>query len=143
MFNSDGDIQARMKAAKEKAEKISTGRYDTYEECIMVLQWAISNRRNIPLWSQYFEDLTLDQLVFEYEMIKVSEQSPEDRAQEIVENNQEEMQGLFDDWADEDTSPAQVSKEWVDSMPESAVMSEEEILAEERKFMETGEFEQE
>jgi hypothetical protein len=77
--------------------------------------------------------LTLDQLVFELECIKLSIKSGTEQTSDLLSENKEEASKMFDDWSKEDEG------QWVDE-PIQNPMSDEEFQKEAARFMQTGEF---
>ena len=133
-FDSNGNINKRIEKAKNKARRIFEGNYTTLEEAILILKWKIASHWSIPLWSDYFDDLELEQLVFESELISMATKPKEERVQETFADYQEEAESLFDDWEEENQN------QWVD-LTQEKTMDDSEINEIEKRFMETGQFE--
>lgn len=114
----------RMEKAKERAAQIIDGAYDDEESLFLAMRWIICQTRNMPLFDSYFEKRTIDDLVLEVEMIRLSRQGSSDRGSEILKDApKEESEGLFDDWVESDNSEA-----------------EKKFQEDAKKFMESGEF---
>lgn len=133
MFSSDGNVGERIEIAKKIANRIFHGKVESYEEFILMLCWNISEYRNIPLYSDYYKNKTLEQLIMETEMIRLSKRTPEDAAKDAVVDNKEEIDHLFDDII-------AANNKWVDVPKSPSVISDSEIDEFDRKFFSTGKF---
>jgi hypothetical protein len=129
MHHLEGDIDDRIKLAKQRAESVYYGHSDVLEDQVMRLQFLLSREYNMPLFSDYFEKRTLDQLIFEMELIKLSREPATDKMSDIMkdEGKKKELESLFDDWTEENT---------VD-LSDTTGYDEEMVF---KEFMETGEF---
>ena len=96
----EGDIEKRIKAAKEKAERVFYGVKTTIEEETLRLQYVISRHYGIPIFDNYFKDRTLDDLIFEIELISLNSTGGEEKMEEIMTTpeKRQELDGIFDDW---------------------------------------------
>lgn len=133
----DGDIERRIEYAKGVASKISTGHYETYDECVLVLKWYICQHSSKSIWDDYFERLTLEQLIVEYELIRLSNRTPEEVSKEVITQNKEEIEDLFDDWMEE---PKTKVSDWQKVNESDIKGSDEEFDKQAEKFMQTGQF---
>jgi hypothetical protein len=97
-------INERLDKARKKANNIVNGICETQEDFEMVMRLFLSKRYNIPIFSEYFENLEFDKLVFEVELHKASLIPQEKKTSEIINENKEELSTLFEDWVDEDLS---------------------------------------
>lgn len=101
-FNNwfEGNLEIRINAAKQKAEDVYYGKGKTLEEEVTRLQFILAREYQIPLFDAYFLNKTIDDLVFEIEIIKLSKQGSGARVADIMksEKNKEELSSLFDDW---------------------------------------------
>jgi hypothetical protein len=129
MHHLEGDIDDRIKLAKQRAESVYYGHSDVLEDQVMRLQFLLSREYNMPLFSDYFEKRTLDDLIFEMELIKLSREPATDKMSDIMkdEGKKKELESLFDDWTEENT---------VD-LSDTTGYDEESVF---KEFMETGEF---
>jgi hypothetical protein len=129
MHHLEGDIDDRIKLAKQRAESVYYGHSDVLEDQVMRLQFLLSREYNMPLFSDYFEKRTLDQLIFEMELIKLSREPATDKMSDIMkdEGKKKELESLFDDWTEENT---------VD-LSDTTGYNEESVF---KEFMQTGEF---
>jgi hypothetical protein len=58
-------LAERIEAAKKKAKQIIDGKIDDENDLRLVFQFVLCQRYNIPIFSPYFEERTLDELMFE------------------------------------------------------------------------------
>jgi hypothetical protein len=118
------ETEARIDQAKERAKKIMNREHETLDEIIMYLQIILAQYYHMPIYSEYFKDKTLDELIFEVEIMNLSQQTSTESASKMLTDDKKEAESLFDDWVDEDLK-----------------QGNEETWAEEAKnFMETGNF---
>lgn len=117
-------LAERIEKARARARQIIDGQYDDEESLCLALRWFICQNRNRLFFDSYFDDRTLDDLVFEVEMMKLAKQSSTDRGSETLKDApKEESEALFDDWVEADTNEA-----------------EKKFEEDAKKFMQTGEF---
>jgi hypothetical protein len=95
-------LDKRLEKARKKANDIVNGVCETQEDFEMVMRFFLSQIYNIPVFSEYFENLTFDQLAFEVELHRAKAIPKEQKTSEIINDNKEEINSLFDDWVDED-----------------------------------------
>jgi hypothetical protein len=92
------NFEIRVKAAKELAQRILGGLAETEEEFLLSLRYVISEARSIPLFSEYFDARTMDELILETELIRaksVIQNSPE-RTSSIINKDVKEREKLAD-----------------------------------------------
>lgn len=65
-------LAERIEAAKKKAKQIIDGKIDDEDDLRLVFQFVLCQRYNIPIFSPYFEERTLDELMFEVYLHKES-----------------------------------------------------------------------
>lgn len=58
-------LAERIEAAKKKAKQIIEGKIDDEDDLRLVFQFVLCQKYNIPIFSPYFEERTLDELMFE------------------------------------------------------------------------------
>jgi hypothetical protein len=58
-------LAERIEAAKKKAKQIIEGKIDDENDLRLVFQFVLCQKYNIPIFSPYFEERTLDELMFE------------------------------------------------------------------------------
>jgi hypothetical protein len=58
-------LAERIEAAKKKAKQIIEGKIDDETDLRLVFQFVLCQKYNIPIFSPYFEERTLDELMFE------------------------------------------------------------------------------
>jgi len=92
-------VKERIDAAKEKAAKVRNAqKIETIEEAEMVLRYVISKHYNIPFFDKYFDDRSLDDLVFEVELIMPDRSSAPETISEKIKENKEEISQLADEF---------------------------------------------
>lgn len=123
------NLNDRIEEAQKMAERISSGQVDTNGEFELSLRLIVSKQYNIPLFSEYFDNLTMDQLLLEVELVRLSKMSPEQKASELINSNKEELSGLFDDI--EGFEPPPMNPD------------ENNFMKDAMEFMKTGDFKQE
>ena len=128
-YTPEGDIGKRIEDAKKYAATVFYGQGTKLDDDLLRLHFQLSQHYMIPLYSPYFKERTLDELVFEWELINLSKKPAGDTMKEIMasEDDKKELESLFDDW---DTNNS------VD-LSENIEYDEDEMV---KKFMETGEF---
>lgn len=128
MQYNEPHIEGRIEAAKKFAEKLLSGRVETNEEFEWYLRFLVSKHYQIPIHSQYFDDLTFDQLLLEVELIRGVSATPEQRASDIVKSNKDEVDHLFDGMEDPVFTPPSMDP------------AQNQFARDAMEFMETGEF---
>jgi len=58
-------LAERIEAAKKKAKQIIDGKIDDENDLRLVFQFVLCQKYSIPIFSPYFEERTLDELMFE------------------------------------------------------------------------------
>lgn len=58
-------LAERIEAAKKKAKQIVEGKIDDENDLRLVFQFVLCQKYDIPIFSPYFEERTLDELMFE------------------------------------------------------------------------------
>lgn len=58
-------LAERIEAAKNKAKQIIDGKINDETDLRLVFQFVLCQKYNIPMFSPYFEERTLDELLFE------------------------------------------------------------------------------
>lgn len=58
-------LAERIEAAKKKAKQIIDGKIDDETDLRLVFQFVLCQKYNMPIFSPYFEERTLDELMFE------------------------------------------------------------------------------
>jgi hypothetical protein len=98
-------IDERIEAIKKKISEIVNGNYKTIDELELFLKIVISGYYKIPIFSDFFEKRTLNELLIEAEVIRIRGVSEEESVQEIVkestkdltEDDYKDMFSMFDD----------------------------------------------
>lgn len=120
------DLQARIDDAKALANRVSSGTGANEDELIKSMIWFISKYYRIPVFSPYFEDRTLDHLIYESELIALESKPQEVKTSDILNRDKVETEALFDDWAEDDF--------------QEVAPQDEQWQKDAAKFMETGAF---
>jgi hypothetical protein len=58
-------LAERIEAAKKKAKQIIDGKIDDESDLRLVFQFVLCQKYNMPIFDPYFEERTLDELMFE------------------------------------------------------------------------------
>jgi hypothetical protein len=124
-------LEERIEAARQKAQRLRDGIVEIMEEFELSLRVFISTHYTIPLFDTYFEERTLDDLIFEVEVIKLK-QSAAPSGSNTLKENAKEAEGLFDDWIEDDEKKA-VGLGNVD-------LKNDPFFNDAKAFMESGEF---
>lgn len=72
MLHHETYLQQRIELMKKKAQRIKDGIVETDDDFINVLRFRLSQAYNIPFFDTYFSQRTLDDLVFELELLRAS-----------------------------------------------------------------------
>lgn len=122
------NLENRIKAAKARARKIANQDVQTEDDLRDFLIYYISSKYNLPIFSEYFGNRTIDDLIYEAELLAMKDRPPERVASDITNENKAEADSLFDDWVKED--------QWMDLPPPSSEAFDEAA----KQFMQTGNF---
>lgn len=123
-------LDKRIEKARERANRIVSNKHTDFEDSVIYLKAILSRHYNMPIFHEYFDKRTLDELIFEIELINAFQKPTQDRGQEMLKENKEEASALFDDFAEDDMM--EVSKE--------QFMSDEEFAKISQQFMQDGDF---
>jgi hypothetical protein len=121
-------LEERIDAAKEYARAIMTKQHKTMDDMILYLQITLAKHYGWGIYDPYFKDKTIDQLIFEVEVITMNTQSSPEVASALLKEGGKEAEGLFDDMVEADMKVAMSDDEWKTTAA---------------KFMQTGEFTEE
>ena len=135
MIEHEVDFEERCEVAKKVAWRVFNGVGETEEEHEFFFRMILSEHYNIPMFSDFFLNLTLDQLIFEVEMVRLRTQTKEDRVTDMATRpeSQEEISGLFDDLQEGDEK---VDENWEEASIEDTSDVDEAM----QNFMDTGKF---
>lgn len=157
------DYDSRVEAAKTLAEDIYYKRNPTAGNSILFIQVLLAKHYNIPIFSDYFKERTVEELIFELEIINLFRLTPEDRTKELIEKakkstaegDENELKSIFSDWEEERVKKLNYSKglennkekdddkvpdpdvQWI--TPDESGLNDD-FIKDAKKFMETGEF---
>ena len=84
------NLEQRIEEAKTKAEKVASGMVETEEDLIWLFKSIISEYYKLPIYSEYFEERTTDQLAFEAHLIRAREVPTQEKASSLIQGNMEE-----------------------------------------------------
>jgi hypothetical protein len=121
-------LDERVASAKQRARKIANGSVDSELDLRDYLVYYIATKYNMPIFSEYFQARTLDDLIYESELLSLRDRPKEQLASDITNEHKDEADALFDDWAAED--------QWNDVPP--PISSELDEAA--KKFMTTNQW---
>ena len=95
---------AKVRKIAESIHNLETS--ESFEIMEMQLRNIISKFYKIPIFSDYFQGLTIGDLILEVELIKLSSMTPEDIAKSKMNSKQakEELEHIFDDWEEEESN---------------------------------------
>jgi hypothetical protein len=82
MIHLETFIQQRIELMQKKAQRIKDGLVENDDDFINVLRFRLSQAYNIPFFDSYFSQRTLDDLIFELELLK----SVGDKTSEVSES---------------------------------------------------------
>jgi hypothetical protein len=94
-----GDVNKMLEDVKLLAIRISSGDCQTEKECGIYFANILSEYYKIPLFSEYFKNLTMYEMMFEVEMVKIRNMTKNQKIQEVMNSPeaQDEIDHLFDD----------------------------------------------
>lgn len=96
-------LKERVELAKQRAQRILAGNLETLDDAEFSMRLFLARRLGLPIFDRYFEDRTIDELVFEIELYRTSEQTGVERGKEIINQNREQLSTLFDDMVEVDS----------------------------------------
>lgn len=101
-----GDVNKMLEDVKLLAIRISSGDCQTEKECGIYFANILSEYYKIPLFSEYFKNLTMYEMMFEVEMVKIRNMTKNQKIQEVMNSPdaQDEIDHLFDDLEDNNPS---------------------------------------
>jgi len=108
----ENGLEKRIELARLRAKNIYYGNPQSLEDEIFRLRNVLRTEYNIPIFSEYFDKRTLDELIFEVELIVLSKSTPDDKMKDAVKEMNKakekgevsELDSLFDDM-DEERKP--------------------------------------
>lgn len=123
MFN-EIYIDERVERAKKRARGLIEGNPETPSDVIYLLRSVLCEYYKKPLFDPYFEERTLDELIFEIELV-VNRNKADNvaRGSELLKNNPKEAEELFADW---------------DKLDEEGSVIDDNFLKAAENFMNTG-----
>lgn len=120
----------RIQKAKEYASLIKNGRNITkLEDIEMSLRYVLSKHYKIPMFHDYFEKLTIDQLFFEAELIVSEYKTHTQTVSETIQENKSEIDSLVEE----------MESDWNDMAVDESLESDP-VFQMAKDFMKTGKF---
>jgi len=101
-MNPEPHLKERVESARAKAQKIVNNLIESEEDLVYALRLFLSKIYGLPIFSDYFEKLELDRLIFEAELHRAERQTVSEKTNELINENKDELAGMFDDWEDQD-----------------------------------------
>ena len=146
------NLEERIKLAKKKARNVYYGTMTSIDEETLRLHFILSKHYNIPLFSDYFSKRTIDDLIFEVELIYLSKIPEQQQTSDIVTKMRKdseagkktELDELFDDLIEDSknksSSKSKSKVSWSDVNTDSSTANSDQIDEIEKAFLETGNF---
>ena len=132
------DIEERIEAARVSAQKILNGEIEGVEDFRLALRYVISRSKGMGIFDEYFDKRTLDELVFEAELVQAKPRDNVDQASKMLKDKPEEAKDLFADWDAEDAMPVSSP-----AAPPPEKVEDSQFYKDAVRFMETDEFKDE
>jgi hypothetical protein len=127
-------FQERVQAATEKARNIVNAEDLSTEETIIArMKYLVSRHFSIPFHSEFFDNLTFDDLVLEVMLISESAKDQPQRSGEVIKENQTEAEDAFGDLMGEDGAESF-------DVPDEFSAEEKEFLEKQGKDFKQGGF---
>lgn len=92
-------LDERLQAAKKDANNVLSAKCSTTSEFHDFLIAFLSKHYNKPFFDPFWENLTIEQLYFEFTLASGQFKASNEITSELVKDNIKEVQGMFDDWA--------------------------------------------
>lgn len=118
-------LEIQLERGKEKASKVFHNKDLSFDEQILALRFFLSRHYNIPLFSKYLTNRTVEEIIFEVELIKLSRTPTAQNTSALMNENKKEIESMFDDFVEQDAEPFEITDK------------DKQIFGE---FMKTGEF---
>ena len=109
MIKGENDLNERIEQCQTEANKIAFGELETDQDLFNRMRFIVSRHYNIPYFSEIFDNLVLDQILFEVCLLNAKEK-PVPQADEYIRENLDEAAALFDDF-DEVVNKNQLSEQ--------------------------------
>jgi len=127
-------LAERIESAKRHAKFIKLGKnIETIEDAELFLRYVLSKHYKIPIFSNYFEKRTIDQLFFEVELIQEGDSFHSVKhTSDIIKENADEIEALANE----------MEEEWnpIDSPPMDESLESDPVFRMAQEFMKTGNF---
>jgi len=103
MLNLFDDFENQLERGKERANKVFNSKDLDIEDQLLSLHFFLSRHYSIPLFSPYFKERTIEELVLEVELIRLSKTPTQENTSALLNNaTKEQKEELFDDWIEQD-----------------------------------------
>lgn len=112
----------RVAAAQAKAQRILTGTVETEAEFILALITIIDRDKKLGLFCDYYKNRTLDELVFEAEIVRGKPLEAAEAGHRAIEGAGQDAKTELGDWI------------------EKELTADADFMKDAEKFMQTGEF---
>lgn len=108
-------LNERIEAAKTKAKQIVDGKINDEDDLRLIFQFVLCQKYNIPIFDAYFNERTLDEIMFEVYLHKESakKSDPELAKEEAAETIRSEA-GKDEYWEDLDGFDEQTDEEFLE-----------------------------
>ena len=107
-------LNERIEASKKKAKQIIEGKIDDENDLRLVFQFVLCQKYNIPVFDPYFEERTLDELMFE---VYLHNESAKKRDPDLIKEEAAEAirseAGKDEYWEDLEEFDAQTDEEFL------------------------------
>ena len=100
ILSGEPDLEERINAAKQRATKIVSGEVENTEDLFARLAVSLSKYYKMPFHSEFFANLTLDEMLLEVFLLTEQEKTPESAIAEAIKDNQDELNDLFKDFGE-------------------------------------------
>lgn len=124
---SEPDFDERMTAAQTHAQKILTGRVDTEEDLFLVLVMIIDREKKMGMFADYYKNRTLDELMFEAEIVQGKISSAADLGNKIINSASTEAKDELGNWLEKQFDPVTLDQN-------------NKFMKDAEEFMKTGNF---
>lgn len=144
MKHFEPDVNARIDAAEESAQKVVDGEFADVDEYMMALRAIIADKRHMGFFDDYFKKRTLDELVFEATLVTAKPRDNVDYGSKLLKKDEKATAAITDDWDFSAIDKAQAPA--APAAPDQAApvaVEETQFWKDAVDFMKSGEFKQE
>lgn len=126
-LKSETGLEQRLERAKKHAKAIVNAEVDTEQDLFDVFRKRLSDHYRIPFLSDYFQNLTFDDIALEYFLIVERPVGQQPVTKELIDEHKDELAEMFKD--DEDEKYEEVDELKAD---------EKAFLEQNKEFFKTG-----